>query len=190
MVRNLFRSVVLTVALLLGCGLVYPVAGWALAQLAFHAQANGSVTANGSLLIGQPWNNGTSINPQWFNGRPDADNPLELNAIPGTSGASNLGPRSRALELFVRKMISEWRAVGVWHPTPDLVTSSGSGLDPNISRADAMAQVSMIAHARALAPATLRALINSEVRSAQFGFLGQATINVLELNEALAKLAS
>lgn len=189
MVRNLFRSVVLTVVLLVGCGLVYPVAGWALAQLAFHAQANGSLTANGSLLIGQPWNNGTSINPRWFNGRPDADNPLALNGIAGTSGATNLGPRSKVLVRSVRRLLGEWRAQGVLHPTTDLVTSSGSGLDPDISRADAMVQVPMIARARHVAPAKLRALITSEVRGAEFGFLGQATINVLELNEALAKLA-
>lgn len=189
MVRNLFRSVVLTVVLALGCGLVYPVAGWALTQLAFHAQANGSVSANGSALIGQPWNNGTSINPRWFNGRPDADNPLELNGTVGASGATNLGPRSKVLVTSVRRLIGEWREVGVLHPTPDLVTSSGSGLDPDISLADAMVQVPMIARARHVAPASLRALVMSHVRGAQFGFLGQATINVLELNEALAKLA-
>jgi K+-transporting ATPase ATPase C chain len=186
---NLLRSAVLTVVLLVICGVIYPLGGWALAQLAFHDQANGSLTNYGSTLVGQPWNDGKSINPNWFNGRPDADNPLALNGVAGSSGASNLGPRSKALVTDVRALITEWRAVGVQHPTADLVTTSGSGIDPDITLADALVQIPMVARARGISSTRLRALVDSEVHGAQFGFLGVSYINVLELNVALSKLS-
>jgi potassium-transporting ATPase KdpC subunit len=186
---HLYRSVVLSVVLLVICGVGYNVAGWALSQAAFHSQANGSITANGSTLIGQPWGIGTAINPKWFNGRPDPDNPLELNGVAGESGASNLGPKSSALVQDVKTLIAEWHAVGV-DPTPDLVTSSGSGLDPDISAQDALVQVPMVAAARGIPASSLRALIAAHTTGAQFGFLGSSYVNVLQLNEALAALVA
>lgn len=161
-----------------------------ISQLAFHSEANGSITKYGSTLIGQPWNDGKSINPEWFNGRPDADNPLVLNGTPGSSGASNLGPRSKTLVTDVEAMIAEWKAVGIDDPTQDLVTSSGSGLDPDITKADALVQVPMIAKARGISPSALRALISRQTHGPQLGFLGGSYINVLQLNEALAALTS
>lgn len=189
----LFRSVVLTLVLFAICGVAYPIAGWALSQAVLHSQANGSIIRDGSTLIGQPWNNGTSINPLWFNGRPDAYIPLMLQlpggkVVSGSSGASNLGPRSKVLAGAVTALVAEWKAVGVTNPTPDLVTSSGSGIDPDITPADALVQVPMIARARRLAPSTLRALIARETVGPQFGFLGSSYVNVLALNEALAAL--
>jgi potassium-transporting ATPase KdpC subunit len=185
---HLYRSVVLTVVLLVVCGVGYNAAGWALSQAAFQHQADGSITANGSTLIGQPWNDGTSINPRWFNGRPDPDNPLELNGVPGASGAAVLGPKSQLLVDFAATLISEWHKVGV-NPTPDLVTGSGSGLDPDISPLDAMVQVPMVAKARHLSPSVLRTLVRAHTVGYQFGFLGSPYVNLLELNEALARLA-
>jgi potassium-transporting ATPase KdpC subunit len=185
---HLYRSVVVTAILLVLCAGLYPLAGWALSQAAFHNQANGSLTANGSTLIGQPWNNGTSINPHWFNGRPDPDNPLALNGVAGESGAANLGPRSKVLVAAVAALIAEWRAVGVLHPTSDLVTSSASGLDPDITLADAQVQIPMIAAARGLSTSTLDSLVHRELHGAQFDFLGTPYLNVLQLNEALATL--
>jgi potassium-transporting ATPase KdpC subunit len=187
MTTHLYRSVVLTIVLLVVCGVGYNAAGWALSQAAFHGQANGSITANGSTLIGQPWNDQTSIDPRWFNGRPDADNPLELNGTPGSSGASNLGPKSKVLVTDVRSLIAEWRKVGV-DPTPDLVTTSASGLDPDISPLDAMVQVTMVAKARHLSVAVLRQLVRAHTVGPQLGFLGSSYVNVLQLNEALAEL--
>jgi K+-transporting ATPase ATPase C chain len=185
---HLLRSLVLTAVLVVLVGVVYPLASWGIGQLAFHEQANGSIVANGSSLIGQPWNNGSSIDPMWFNGRPDPDNPLELNGTPGSSGAANLGPRSEVLVSTVQTIAAEWRAVGVT-PTPDLVTSSGSGLDPDLSPLDAMVQVHMVATARHLPIAAVRALVTAHTHGAQFGFLGASYVNLLELNTALAALA-
>ena len=187
MATHLYRSVVLTVVILVICGVGYNVAGWALSQAAFHSQANGSITANGSTLIGQTWNDGTTINPMWFNGRPDADNPLSLNGKAGTSGASNLGPKSKVLVTDVQALIAEWRKVGI-NPTPDLVTTSGSGLDPDISQLDAMVQIPMVAKARHLSASVLRQLVIAHTAGAQLGFLGAPYVNVLALNEALAAL--
>jgi potassium-transporting ATPase KdpC subunit len=184
---HLYRSVVLTVVLLVVCGIGYNAAGWALSQAAFQHQADGSITANGSTLIGQPWNNGRSIDPMWFNGRPDPDNPLELNGMPGSSGAAVLGPKSLLLVAFARTLIAEWHKVGV-DPTPDLVTASGSGLDPDISPLDAIVQIPMVARARHLSTRVLHALVVSHTAGYQLGFLGSPYVNVLELNEALATL--
>jgi K+-transporting ATPase ATPase C chain len=86
-------------------------------------------------------------------------------------------------------MIAEWQKVGV-NPTPDLVTTSGSGLDPDISPLDAQVQIPMVAKARHLSQAVLRTLVSEHTNSAQLGFLGASYVNVLELNVALAALAA
>jgi K+-transporting ATPase ATPase C chain len=128
----------------------------------------------------------------WFNGRPDADNPLELcrpgsACTSGSSGAANLGPKSKVLVSDVQTLVAEWRRLGV-DPTPDLVTTSASGLDPDISQLDALVQIPMVAKARHLSPATLRALVIAHTVGFQLGFLGSPYVNVLQLNEALAAL--
>jgi K+-transporting ATPase ATPase C chain len=192
---HLVRSVLLTVVLLVLCGACYNAAGWALAQAAFRHQADGSLTANGSTLIGQPWSalsNGVpTIDPRWFQGRPDADNPLELDGQPGTSGAANLGPRSSVLVGDVQALVAAWRAVGIVHPTPDLVTTSGSGVDPNITPADATVQLPMVLRARPyLTRAELDALIARQTVGRQLGFLGSPYLVVLQLNEGLQALAA
>lgn len=189
MLTHLRRSAISIVVFTLFFGFAYALAGTGVAQLFFRHQADGSITPYGSTLIGQPWNNGKSINPMWFNGRPDADNPLELNGTPGSSGSSNLGPRSSVLVADVEAMIAEWHKVGV-NPTPDLVTTSGSGLDPDISPLDAEVQIPMVAKARHLSEASLRTLVAEHTNSAPLGFLGAPTVNVLELNEALAALVA
>ncbi len=183
----IYRSFVLTAIMLVIVGAAYPLAGWAFAQATFTHQADGSLGSNGSSLIGQPWNSGTSINPQWFNGRPDADNPLSVNGVAGESSAANLGPRSEVLVTSVRALIKEWRAVGV-SPTPDLVTTSGSGIDPDISPLDARVQVPMVSKARHIPAARLYQLIAQQTRGPQWGFLGSSYVNVLSLNEALSTL--
>jgi potassium-transporting ATPase KdpC subunit len=190
MLASVRRSIVLAIVAFVLFGFVYALLGTGVAQLFFRGQADGSVTANGSYLIGQNWNgyNTTAIkNPQWFHGRPDADDPLEANGKAGVSGASNLGPRSKTLVSDTRALVNAWHKVGV-RPTPDLVTTSGSGLDPDISPQDAQVQVPMVARATGIAPATLRHLIDAHTQGAQLGFLGSPTVNVLQLNEALAKL--
>jgi len=179
-------------------GFVYAFAGTGVAQLLFKHQANGSLTANGSTLIGQNWSS-----PKWFHGRPDdtgpyaanpkddvsgGDNPLVANGVSGESGATNLGPRSKVLLADTKELVAYWHKLGV-KPTPDLVTTSGSGYDPDISPLDATVQIPMVAKATGIAPSKLRALIKSQSHSAQFGFLGSSYIDVLQLNEALARLS-
>lgn len=171
---NLRRSVAALVIFFLLAGLGYPLAETALAQGLFAHSANGSIGPNGSTLIGQRW-----TGPQWFHGRPDADNP-------SATGATNLGPRSRALVDQVRSEVRHWRALGVT-PTPDLVTTSGSGVDPDISPADALAQAASVARARHVSVGFLRRLVARETHPAQWGFLGAPYLDVLQLNEALAR---
>jgi len=183
MLVNLRRSILFSLVALVFLGLVYPLVGTGLSQVLFPHQANGSLTRDGSALVGQTWSS-----PKWFHGRPDDDNPLVTDGSSGSSGASNLGPRSKALLRSTKELVEYWHKMGVKNPTADLVTTSGSGYDPDISPADAMVQIPMIANARHLSPAALRTLINHETEKAQWGFLGSAYINVLSLNQALAGL--
>jgi K+-transporting ATPase ATPase C chain len=181
-------------------------AGVGVSQLFFRHQADGSITASGSTLIGQNWAEascpGHPLGSCVFHGRPDdtgpyaadpkedvsgGDNPLVANGVDGESAATNLGPRSKVLLENTEELIAYWHKLGV-NPTPDLVTTSGSGYDPDITASDALVQVPMVAKATGIAPSTLRNLISKENNSAQLGFLGSSYIDVLQLNEALAKL--
>jgi potassium-transporting ATPase KdpC subunit len=175
MLRALRPAILVSVIFLVLLGLAYPLAETGIGQAFFSRQANGSLTADGSTLVGQSW-----TGPMWFQGRPDSDNPM-------ATGGTNLGPRSEILVQDVRKQIALLRKEGIT-PTPDLVTTSGSGVDPDISPADAYAQVSAVARARGLAAAAVRRLVTEHVTQPQFGFLGSAYISVLQLNEALARL--
>lgn len=169
------RSVVLAVAFAVVCGLVYPLIEVGIAQGLFPSQANGSLSAEGSALIGQDW-----TGPSWFHGRPSPSGD-----DPEKSGPSNLGPLSRRLEQQVASRLAFWRREGV-APTPGLVEGSGSGLDPDISPAAALAQVPMVARARGVSPAMLRRLVHRLTHGREWGFLGEPYVNVLALNEALA----
>jgi len=213
MLVHIRRSVLLAVVVLI-LTFAFAYLGTGVSQLFFKHQADGSLTANGSTLIGQNWSQtkcpGHPLGSCVFQGRPDAlgpyagsakpvagggDNPLQANNIPGQptvlnsgeTGASNLGPRSKVLLSNTQELVAYWKARGV-NPTPDLVTTSGSGIDPDITAADALAEIPMVAKATGLSPATLRTLVNRENNGAQLGFLGSSYINVLQLNEALARL--
>jgi potassium-transporting ATPase KdpC subunit len=175
MLAILRQAAGVTVAFFVLLGLAYPLAETAIGQGLFSHQANGSLTANGSTLVGQQWKS-----PDWFVGRPDADDPM-------ATGGTNLGPRSRVLVQDVSAQISLLRKEGIT-PTPDLVTTSGSGVDPDIAPVDAYAQVDAVARARGLPAAEVRQLVKSEIQRPQLGFLGSAYIDLLQLNEALASL--
>jgi K+-transporting ATPase ATPase C chain len=213
MLAQLRRAVVLAlVALVLT--FAYAFLGTGVSQVLFKHQADGSITANGSTLIGQNWSQtpcpGHRLGSCVFQGRPDAlgpyagslnpvaaggDNPLKANNIPGKpavlnpgeSGASNLGPRSKTLLQNTQQLVAYWKARGV-NPTPDLVTTSGSGYDPDISQQDALVQIPMVSRATGLSSSILRRLVISQTQGTQLGFLGTSYIDVLQLNEALAKL--
>jgi K+-transporting ATPase ATPase C chain len=206
MIVHLRRSLILAVICLLFFGFVYALAGTGISQLLFKYQADGSITANGSTLIGQNWSDtkcpGHPLGSCVFHGRPDdtgpyaanakedisgGDNPLVANGVDGESSATNLGPRSKVLLADTKLLVAYWHKLGV-NPTPDLVTTSGSGVDPDISPLDATVQIPMIAKATGISPAKLQALITRESHGAQLGFMGASYIDVLQLNEALAKL--
>jgi K+-transporting ATPase ATPase C chain len=175
MIANLRQAIVISIVFFVLLGLAYPLAETGIGQAFFSHQANGSLTANGSTLVGQNWQG-----PRWFQGRPDADNPL-------ATGGTNLGPRSKVLVNSVQQQITKLKTEGIT-PTPDLVTTSGSGVDPDISPADAYAQVNAVAKARGLSAAAVRQLVTEHIQQPQFGFLGSAYIDVLQLNEALEAL--
>src|SRR3984957_19761815 len=158
MLAQIQRSVVFTViAVAFTFAVAY--AGTGVSQLFFQHQADGSITANGSTLIGQNWSDtkcpGHALGSCVFQGRPDdlgpyasaklspaehpGDDPLFANGQPGESGATNLGPRSAELEKYTKELIAYWHARGV-QPTSDLVTTSGSGIDPDITPTDALVQ--------------------------------------------------
>lgn len=169
--RALLLSAVLA---LLGLGYGLVVTG--IGQGLFSFQANGSVTRNGSVEIGQRW-----VGPRWFHGRPGAYDPM-------SSGASNLGPRSQALAARVRRRIEAAHALGDKHPTEELVVGSGSGVDPDMSPSAAMAQVGQVSSACRLPTSTVAKLVTTHVQPPVLGFAGEPVVNVLRLNEALAKL--
>ncbi len=167
-------------------GVIYPLVVTGVAQLIFPHQANGSLILNngktaGSALIGQQFDD-----PKYFWGRLSATGPYPYNAA--SSSGSNLGPSNPALLVEVDARIVALKAAD---PTNtqlipvDLVTSSGSGLDPNISIAAALYQVPRIARLRGMSEAAVTALVNQYTEGRQFGFLGEPRVNVLELNLAL-----
>lgn len=170
-------------------GLAYPLAVTGLAGAVFPEQAAGSLIFKdgkpvGSRLIGQPFSD-----PGHFWGRPSATAPQPYNAA--ASSGSNQGPLNPALEDAVKGRIAALRAAdpGNGAPIPaDLVTASGSGLDPHISPAAALWQLGRVARARGLPEAQVRALVDANTEGRQWGFLGEARVNVLALNLALDAL--
>lgn len=186
MSKLLKQAVLLNVWLTLLLGLIYPGVMTGLAQAFFPRQANGSLVERdgqvvGSELIGQSFSD-----PKYFRGRPSA---AGNGYDPLSSGGSNLGPTSKALMDRVDKDVAGARkAFGLKEIPGDLVTASGSGLDPDISPESALAQVPSVAKARGLDEAVVRALVERRVQERQWGFLGEPRVNVLRLNLALDAL--
>ncbi len=188
--KNLFRPViVLFAALTVITGIAYPVVVTAVAHAAFPSQANGSLIEKngkpvGSELLGQQFDA-----PYYFWGRLSATSPNPYNAQ--NSSAANLGPTNPALADEVKGRISALHDADPTNTAPvpvDLVTSSGSGLDPEISPAAAAYQVDRVAKARNLSPNDVDALVQRFTSGRQFGILGEARVNVLKLNLALDDL--
>jgi K+-transporting ATPase ATPase C chain len=181
------RAAVVSLALFtVVTGLAYPAVVTVIAQLAFPQQANGSLIvkdgmAVGSALIGQPFDD-----PKYFWGRPSATSPFGYNAA--ASVGSNLSPTNAGLIKAVQGRVDALRAAdpGKTAPVPvDLVTASGSGLDPHISPAAALYQVGRVAKARKMDEAAVQRLVEQNTEGRQIGFLGEPRVNVLALNLAL-----
>ena len=186
MTKLLRNAMMLLLLMTVITGVLYPLAATGLAQLIFPQQANGSLVARdgepvGSALIGQSF-----TEPKYFWGRPSATAPNAYNA--SASSGSNLGPTHPALTEAVKRRIAALHAADPGNSAPvpvDLVTASGSGLDPEISPAAAQYQLARVARARGLSPARVQALVNACTRGRQFGLLGEPRVNVLQLNLAL-----
>ncbi len=182
MISNIKRSILSCVILLILCGLIYPLIGTGIGQVLFHFQANGSQIKQGSMLIEQNWKG-----PQWFQGRNDGS---VITLGPDKvliSGTNQPGPRSKQLEQSVVQRAKQLIKEGII-PANDLVTTSGSLLDPDISVHDANVQVPAIAKYHNIKPSALYSLIKQVTVHKQFGFLGNTYINVLELNIKLSHL--
>lgn len=184
--KEAFRTSLLMLATMTALtGVVYPLAITALAQVAFPHKADGSLVVRdgrpvGSSLVGQPFRS-----PGYFRGRPSATSPTPYNAA--ASGGSNLGPLNPTLQGNVEARIGSLRDAdpSISRVPVDLVTASGSGLDPHISPAAAEVQVSRVAKARGRPEDEIRRLVALHTEGRQFGLLGEPRVNVLLLNLAL-----
>jgi K+-transporting ATPase ATPase C chain len=184
------RPAILSLLLLTAItGLFYPLAVTGIAHVVFPKQANGSLVmrngvAVGSTLIGQPFDE-----PKYFWGRPSATSPYAYNAT--SSSGSNLGPTNEALKKAVTERIATLKAADPDTSAKipvDLVTTSGSGLDPHISPASAEYQVRRVARVRGMNEDAVRRLVTEHTEGRQWGVLGESRVNVLELNLALNSL--
>jgi len=188
--QQLRPALVLFLLLTVVTGVLYPLVITGIAQLAFPVPANGDLIEQegkivGSAHIGQPF-----VSPRYFWGRPSATLPVAYNAM--VSSGSNLGPSSPGLENAVRTRVSTLRAADPENPLPvpvDLVTASGSGLDPDISVAAAYYQVPRIARERNLGEQDVRALVSRYTEPRQFWIFGEPRVNVLTLNLGLDRMS-
>lgn len=181
MKKNLFISIWYTLATTVLLGILYPLAVTGLAQVIFPKQANGSlIQQNGKLvgshLLGQPF-----TAPGYFWSRPSAAGAAGYD--PTASGGSNLGPTNKALIDRVNASVQQLQPTNPGGAIPiDLVTTSGSGLDPDISPASAEFQVPRVARERGMSEQDVRALVAKHTKERQLGFLGEPRVNVLDLN--------
>jgi K+-transporting ATPase ATPase C chain len=186
LIQQLRKSFIIMILMTVITGVLYPLAVTGIAQLIFPEKANGSLIrrdgkAVGSELIGQPFSE-----PKYFWSRLSATAPFAYNA--GASTGSNLGPLNSALLDGVKKRIKELKAADPLNTGPipvDLVTASGSGLDPHISVASAFYQLPRVARNRKVSEEQVRSILNQCTEDRQFGFLGEARVNVLMLNLSL-----
>ena len=189
--KNLRTAVITILMFTVITGLLYPLLVTGLAQVVFPGKANGSLLKKdsrvvGSELIGQPFSG-----PKYFWSRLSATGPFAYNA--GASTGSNYGPLNPALLDAVKKRVQDLRAADPHNTQPipvDLVTASGSGLDPHISMAAAQYQISRVARSRRMSAEQVRSLLDQYTEGRQFSFLGEARVNVLKLNLALDEMKS
>jgi K+-transporting ATPase ATPase C chain len=185
MKKNLITAVLMTIATTVLLGILYPLLVTGLAQLIFPKQANGQLIKGkdglviGSRLIGQPFSG-----PGYFHSRPSSAGAAGYDA--SASGGSNLGPTNMQLIARVGGDVAKLQAENPGASIPvDLVTTSASGLDPDITPAAAQFQIRRVASERKITEAEVAALVRENSENRQWGFLGEPRVNVLELNIAL-----
>jgi K+-transporting ATPase ATPase C chain len=180
MKRNLVTAVLMTVATSILLGIIYPLVVTGFANVLFPQKAAGQLIQRdgkivGSRIIGQPF-----TGPGYFHSRPSA---AGGGYDAANSGGTNLGPTNQKLIDRVKRDVFALQSGNPGRPVPiDLVTTSASGLDPNISPAAAEFQIPRVAYERGMSEGELRVLIATHTAGPQFGFLGEARVNVLELN--------
>jgi potassium-transporting ATPase KdpC subunit len=180
MKKNLLTSIWFTAVTTVIFGLIYPLAVTALSQLFFSDRANGQLIERNGKLVGSRIIGQEFTGPGYFHSRPSA---AGTGYDSTSSGSNNLGPTNKALIDRVKSDVEKLQAENPGTPIPiDLVTASGSGLDPDISPAAAEFQVPRVARERGMSDAELRALVEKHTQGRQFGFLGEPRVSVLELN--------
>ena len=200
MLREIRSAIVVLVALTLITGLVYPLAITGIAQVIFPHQANGSLIERDGKVIGSELIGQNFTSDKYFHGRPsattapdpkDASKTIAAPYNAANSGASNLGPSNKALVDRVKGDIATLQKENPGKAVPiDLVTTSGSGLDPDISPEAALFQAPRVAKARNLPEDRLRQLVEDKTEGRWFGILGEPRVNVLQLNLAIDRLAA
>jgi len=188
MKKNITISILMTIVTTVLLGLIYPLAMTAIAQLLFHDKANGQLIVRDGKVIGSRIIGQTFTGPGYFHSRPSAAGDGYDAA---NSGGTNFGPTNQKLIDRVKQDVAALQAENPGQPVPvDMVTTSASGLDPDITPAAALFQVSRIARARHLSEDEVSALVRSHIQPRQLGFLGEPRANILELNLALDRIAT